>query len=657
MWGRRAGVNPLIHLGLIEGSADPEEVALIATIRDAREFADPSFMLDVVTPLAEGWLGLPVTSPAHILLDRLHRVGFAVTTTGQLRDPFGDFSLNINYNELLLRVQLAWHRQVASSVQHRADFQGLHWVDVVTTRRKIRSLNGSTQTLYRLGLAGGSFTADATCHWTSHGRDSCQWCGACDSLLHRYWQCPCTQHLRDHHAPSVAFCFGNLPAALTLRGWALHSPSWHQWLRLLASLPLTVLEPFTPWPQQSWVDVFTDGSCLWQAQPAFRVASWSAVIASPFVPDWAFQSHGVLGASVLPGLIQTAFRAELYAVAYCLHWASRSRVRVHLWSDCLGVVHHLLLLCHGKRRVRPNTSNADLWFWILESLDNLGYENMKITKVPAHRTVGSAKSRQQAWIFWNNGAADRAARMANVSRPARFWEVWSRHAAETLAIQNLFEEVVNLQLAVATFSMQTTQGQTEYFEGEQANKPRRSFLRFYDDSEWQQQLPPSLVERYNVNLVRKVSTWWQARVTSGENATLRWVPLVFLYIDYQMTWDCPGPLKIQGRWIEAKTRPHLAPERFEHRVRMRWFRNFLQSFWRSVGIKLTVATCKSDHELVQAHVPCVSVHWDEWCESKVAAWLQARLRGPCARDAHALRGLTLAKPDMAMSLLVPNTGT
>ena len=605
LWGRRAGVNPAVLLGLIEGAADPEEVALISTIRDTREFCDPQFMSSVVAPLAEGWIDLPATAPAHILLTRLHRIGVTVTSRGSLCDSFGEFDLQDNFNEILFRCQFAWSQQVASMVQHRSDFQGLYWTDVVTTRRELASLSCAEQTLFRLGLSGGSFTADLTYHWSSHGRDSCQWCGAPDSLFHRYWQCPATQPLRLKHAPTVAPLAAVLPSALTLRGWALHSRSWHSWVRLLASLPRDIPDPAVSWPAQEWVDVYTDGSCLWQSQPALRVASWSAVVAAPFSAAWTFQVHGVLGASFLPGIIQTAYRAELYAVAYTLHWAARSHIRVHIWSDCLGVINRLVLLCHGKRRVRPNTSNGDLWQWIVASLRVLGTENLRITKVAAHQSLTSAKSKKQAWIFWNNGAADRAARMANVCRPAGFWQHWSQHAAETWKIQKLFEETVSLQLAVAAFSVQT-KSEDPAMADTCTVRLQRVFHRHYDAAHWTQQAPPTLVAWYTPGLVRNLITWWRSRVKTDPTAQLRWVPLVFLYIDWQMTWGCPGPLKIKKQWVEAKTRPHLAPERFKHNVRMRWFRSFLQAFWKYSEIQVTIATCKPDHELIQAHIPCVS---------------------------------------------------
>ena len=49
---------------------------------------------------------------------------------------------------------------------------------------------------------------------------------------------------------------------------------------------------------------------------------------------------GLLSASVC----QTAFRAELFAVGYALHWAAALQTKIRLWTDCLGVINKFQLL-------------------------------------------------------------------------------------------------------------------------------------------------------------------------------------------------------------------------------------------------------------------------------------------------------------------------
>lgn len=108
-----------------------------------------------------------------------------------------------------------------------------------------------------------------------------------------------------------------------------------------------------------WVDVFTDGSCAAQSEPTLRFAAWSVVVAKPFDDHWNFETGGVLASQVLPGMVQTAFRAELYALGYALQQAALQGVAIRVWTDCLGVVYRFHLLARGARRNKVNTTNAD----------------------------------------------------------------------------------------------------------------------------------------------------------------------------------------------------------------------------------------------------------------------------------------------------------
>ena len=331
----------------------------------------------------------------------------------------------------------------------------------------------------------------------------------------------------------------------------------------------------------------------------------------PFSASWSFDVHGLLGASYLPGLIQSAYRAELYALGFVLHCAAASHQPVRVWSDCLGVVNRLLLLLWGKRRVKPNTVNSDLWTWIQHSVQELGVSNVKIFKVPAHQEIRSATTLKQAWLIWNNGAADRAARMANTSRPTECWDIWTKYASEFLYVQNIHSEVVALHLAVAELSVKTASSEDQDYITDTVKKPHRVFHKFYDVGTWNGGFSPQLVQRYNVSFARKVTSWWLARTGSGTN--LVWMPLILVYIDFQLTFGCPGPMKVQKSWVESSQRPYLQPERFKLPQRLRWFRTFLNFFWKTAKISLGTATCRPDSEVVQAFVPSLSVPWDAWC--------------------------------------------
>ena len=452
----KPGINPAILLGMVESAADPQFVGYLWTFRAIRVHSPLEFWASMVAPLAFGDLDLPPNSPAAVVLGRIQSLGWSVLRSGLVCDQFGAFCLHTcNSAELELRLGWAWNSVVAHKVAHRTDFQGLALADVGLTRQALQSLAVDDQSLYRLSLAGGLFTERYKAKWTDQP-DTCRWCGASDTLQHRYWECPQHHDLRLALAPDVPVVLDFLPPALALRGWAQLPPTWHSWTQLLLDLPATPVVPWTSLDPGRWTDLYTDGSCLCQSNPLLRCAAWSVVVAPEFRDDWIPGKVQVLGASFLPGLCQTAYRAELYAVAYGLHCAADRQTPVRIWTDCKGVLLRFLGLVRGHSKLNLNRSNADLWSWILQSIDRLGLENVAIFKVPAHRALHSATTRREAWQFFHNDYADKAARLANQSRPQAFWQVWEQHAQAVVKAHNIFQQVRTLQIAVGKRHVQAS---------------------------------------------------------------------------------------------------------------------------------------------------------------------------------------------------------
>ena len=506
---QRPGVNPAIVLGLVEALVDPQLVATLWTFRATRVQCPLDFWATSVAPIAYGDVDLPPNSPAMILLQRAQTLGLSVTRQGWISDCFGSFCpQSCNITELELRLQRAWTSFVAAKVSHRADFQGLADVDLASTRRVLRSMSFDDQALYRFGLAGGLYTESYKAKWTDQP-DSCPWCGAQDTLRHRFWECPQHADLRQALAPDVAPVLDFLPPALALRGWWLLPPTWHQWTCLLAALPSDL--PLPAVPLTVWNDVFTDGSCHSQSQPLSRFAAWSVTVAPTFSAAWQPGGAAVMAASVLAGLCQTAFRAEIFAVGYALHWAALFRAPLRIWTDCLGVVTKLRLLVWGQRKVKVNQSNADLWLWIQQSVATLGRDLVEIIKVPAHRTIQSARSRHDIWTIVHNDFADRAARLANQARPAIFWQVWEAHVAAIAATEKICRQVMDLHLAVGRRQAHNSVNPT----GEHVVVPIRQTRDFpvqFNQGQWRGTLPPQFAQQFGPGVAKKVTTWFFERL-------------------------------------------------------------------------------------------------------------------------------------------------
>ena len=662
--GRRAGVNPLVLLGLLEPDSDPQWHALIQTVRDVRSFAPVDFLPGCVAPFAAGHCCLPPNSPASVLVTRLHQVGCSVSLDGSIRDCFGAYHLmSCNFHELVLRLGFCWTLFVGSSLSHRSDFIGVSWVDVHTTRRRLDSLSPSQRAMMRLGLAGAMFTGDTTFHWSETGSINCKWCGQPDSLLHRYWKCPQTRDLREKHAPRTSKFFHRLPQALTLRGWAIKPSSWLPWMRYLAAIdnrlpsPRVNLQDFRS--TTGWVDFFTDGSCLAQSEPLARCASWSVVVAIPFHANWNFETGGTLASQILPGLVQTAFRAELFALGYALHQAALQGVAARVWTDCLGVVNRYHLLARCDRDIRVNTVNADLWSWVRTSIQSLGVEKIQVIKVAAHQCLTKAKSRRDCWKIWNNDSADLSAKSSNLNRSAEVWDLWRTLVRELEDGKQLHDEVFKLHLAVAELSTLTSESSTlDEVELPVPRRPHRTFEKHYDDSQCTFETPPRLRRQYPGKLPEKVATWWKTRTHGASSQEIKWISVHALYLDFMMTFGCPGPVRVQKRWVEWEMCPFLSPEKFSHATRSRWFRQYLVFSLKAMGVTIQTATCRSESEILQAFLPCFSTRWDETCLEQVEIWLSQHLSSHCARDARELRSLPMPELDsrMAFSRVPPNMG-
>ena len=647
----KPGVNPLVLLGLVEAYADPQLLALLRSVSEARLNCSDAFWTCELFSAAVGALDSPPTSPVSVLLERVQSVGLTVLESGCWRDGLGSFHpALLNYTELCHRLQWQWNQYVADQVGYRKDFGGLRYVDVALTRHALSALSPDNQALLRVSLAGGLFTQDAHSHW-NETVNACKWCGATDSLQHRYFECAHTLDLRQSLAPDVVEHRATLPDAMVLRSWAILPPTHRAWLALLDSVPSTVPAPWTSL-SSGWNHVFTDGSCLWQSEPALRVASWAALVATPFAPSWTFTCQGLLGSGWLPGLCQSAFRSELYALAFVLHHASAGGFWVKIYCDCLGVINKYHLLTQGRVSLRVNSANGDLWRWVLDSTCRLGLDKIRLVKIPAHKKIALAKTRQEAWMTWNNNAVDQAARLVNVNRPLQFWTQWQQHACNVFAVRKIYKQVIDLHLAVAQRSVLDETERTLDDHSVSAPRQTREFQMVFDTGLWTGDVPGPFAAEYGGGIAGRIVTWWKARTQAEHRGSLQWVTLAHLYIDYQLTWGCPGPIKHGKLWLDATLRPFLDPEKFDFLVRLKWFKRCLKYFWRTSKQRIGLEQCRGTGDSIQSYVASASVRWDSTTWEASELWLFQNCKGPVARGTRALQRLPLAKANQRWALKV-----
>ena len=637
----KPGVNPGLLLGLVEAQADPEWLGILATVAEARQFCPLDFWALDLYHAACGDTAPPPSSPTAVLLSRVHQLGLNVCADGQWQDAVGSFHPGmVNFAELSLRLQWCWNRLIAASVCHRKDFGGLVHVDVVTTRRCLSLLPPDQQALMRLSLSGGLYTQDAHAHWND-GPGTCKWCGQLDSLEHRYFHCPATSRLRLQVAPDLVRLRASVPDALALRSWAIQPHTQMDWLRCLNAIPSQVPPCAVEFSSSRWNCVFTDGSCLWQSLPDVRVAAWGVVLAVPFSGHWTSAGPRVLCSGQLPGLCQTAYRAELYALCVALHHAAVGGFRVKIYSDCLGVINKYFLLTRGQVGLKQNTGSADLWQWLLSSLDRLGQNNVQLIKTPAHRRVSSATTQREAWQFWNNSVADQVAKFANLDRGEEFWTTWSEHAQAVTAAKQLHEQAWQLHLQVGLLSVQDSASADLDVEVVHVPRPSRVFEPRFCIAAWKGSIPPAFANEYGYGMASRIAQWWTARTSAGTEE-IKWVSFVHLYVDYQLTWGCAGPLQSKKTWLDIFLRPYLDAGKYPFLKKVKWFRRCLKQFWSQSQQVIGMEQCRCASEIMQTHIQSASVRWDAAALHMTENWIAENCREPVARGTKVLQSLPIA---------------
>ena len=647
-----AGCNPCVHLGLVEHPLlDPYCWSIVSTLRTIRECATRENLSVLLQEAVEGSPSLPSTGMTMILLTRLHQLGWEITSGINCHDGLGEFSLlDISFPELLLRVTWSWQKWVAATVAHRPTFEGLASCDPVSTREFLKALSVSDQGLMRKALNGALFTNDSLCYFSSTGSTVCQFCGEVDSKLHRFWQCQVFSADRQIEDPGFWEVFPKLPNSLVCHGWALRSPTWEMWQRQLLQIQHPVVSHSNSPLGAEWLDLFTDGSCLWPRDRDMRLASWSIVEASP---DGDVHRSQVVWAGPLAGILQSAYRAELRAVCCALQYAVFWKKKVRVWSDCLSVVQKFKQLVFYNRRLKPNEPHFDLWSEVLESVEKLGSEAIKITKVAAHQDVTNITNALECWAFQRNMIADRTARLANLQREADFWLFHRRHC---LATQWARQTSSVVQRVILSISRKVVARETVQQCDETGTSPEAAHeqpLMSAPAPQWNgfvpgAPLPQELSLRFGHRFVAKLVAWWaKAQQEFEAGCATSWISVHQLYLDFQHQTGELGLVNQKG-WKDPEILPglKLVPKTFKRRSS--WFGRVLKATFKAYGCDIPWMVTRPSSDLIALHTSCVAVPWPQWRLTAVEQWLSTRLpaKKAATRNGDALVHLPPAKQDV-----------
>ena len=630
-----AGSNAWIQLGLIEHSlVDPQFWAIIQSVRCARDCGDALQVTAALRMVVSEPGVLPSNTVTMTLLDRIQTLGWHVDGKGMISDFLGSFSLfEACMTEIVVRAQWAWQMVVAQQVQHRPGLRQLQYADVIDTRSFIRSLRNEDRDLFMKCLNGCHITQDAKVHCQEDGSDLCPYCLCSDSRYHRFWECDQFSQERMHVSQDTWDLLPTAPDFLTGYGWSLRPHTLLEWSSTLSQLVIPVAEPCVPSGHD--FHVFTDGSCLNQAFPSCRLAAWSVIAADPRQPALC----QVLDMGPLPGLLQSSYRAEIFAIWRSLCLARLQTEQVHVWTDCGAVVRRLLRILDGHEP-RPNCAHSDLWRLVFQCLQDFRRGQVVVHKVAAHQRVAHASSPLEEWCFTHNAFADQTAMAAHRLRHPSFWTLFGRHVNATIACQRISREVQQTLLAVSKAVLRDRDA-AEAVEREDLGVPMQ-----VSADDWtpvgQLSIPTAAVRWYGDGVVRQVLSWfWQA--VHGSTAELRWVSQFQLYVDFMLSGEA-APTNYDG-WKHGELTPHVDLMAFSFLVRARWFSKVLRECLRHHGTKCTFRYGRPHSRAVMMHTGCLALPWSaqrlEWVDS----WLLSHSASGFHRSSKALENVPVGSKD------------
>ena len=613
---RAPGANPMVQLSLTgHPISDPEFFALQSTFRDAKFLAGPSVMGPLLdrASAAEG----PAKGPAALLLARANAVGIEWDSVAVcFRDTWGPFQLwECSWPEVLDRLARMWQYRVLHQLGGRPTFEGLVSCDVLLTRAAFKSFPKPAQGLLRVALNGTFFTCDALCHAGQADSPACPHCGARDSIRHRVLDCPHFQEARGH-SPLGRDQLERLAPAQLLHCWAPASPETDRVRTLLANVGIH-LDTFQPFPDWQEYHLFVDGSCLRPETPALRLAAWAVTIAPVECPSTFLP----LADGLVPGLLQSAFRAELCAMLSALFFAARVGRRVWIWSDCLGVVSRVRRWLLGSWVPTQRTRHFDLWSHVLPLLDRV-QPLVRVCKVSAHLEPSLEPSVGDEWCAFHNNAVDRAAANAQLLRGDVFWGHWQRLCLHWDRELNIAKEVMALHVRIGHRSIITKQPlvfrplPTEPLPPSPGSLGRFTARRGH-----------RILQRYGATAVDRLDQWSICLECSQE--PIRWISTVQLFLGYTFSFGPPQIMRA-GCWTDLSSIPNGALVQCNFGTRVRFFARQLREFAAVTDSSWQGRECRPHSVALHIKLTCYPVRWSSELHERVDRYLTCHLPGGVA---------------------------
>ncbi|OLP98940.1 Retrovirus-related Pol polyprotein from type-1 retrotransposable element R2 [Symbiodinium microadriaticum] len=394
----RPGASPLVRFSLLcDPIHDPGFYQVWSVLRAFRRHV----MLDITVPrwwiiFRASWNGCSGQGPMRKLRQVFDLLGWDLDSSGRL--VFETFSCQFDslpLQALKCLARHAWMLYVCNCLRARQDFRDLVSFDECT--RVPSRIDPADHALLGTVQDGTAFTNAFKAKFDKAVSAQCGVCNARDSLEHRCCHCPKYESVRSRFRECVRD-WGHEPVSFSHHAMVPAFPAQLEYWQALQDIP-NMLETFEFLPEPGLLyHVFTDGSCQHPSEPWRSLATWACV-------HW--DSGRVLAAGLLPGMLQSTARAELFAVLSVLHWSQRAPCEICIWADSLDTVNGMLFLQTGAE-VPSHWANEDLWRQARQELLQVRCK-VHFQHTPSHCDLDSAETPMQEWLIQGNQAADSAA--------------------------------------------------------------------------------------------------------------------------------------------------------------------------------------------------------------------------------------------------------
>ena len=360
----------------------------------------------------------------------------------------------------------------------------------------------------------------------------------------------------------------------------------------------------------------------------------------------------VIAAGPLPGMNQSAFRAEVFGALQAVRFGRKHGVRIRLWTDCLGVVKRLRKI-QLNAQIKPSVPHSDLWEELVDELQSLGAHNFLVTKVAAHQDISDAEGPLEQWAYLHNSLVDRAARLANMCRDQTFWSLHAEYASEVEHVKRIVSSVQQVILNIGRSAVFRDEYNEAPATSDEAVSGPRSKMHTLDHSSRREfclsdPLPISACERFGFRLTSLLFEWLRHAVEQSVGEQPAWVSFYQLYIDFQCATGEVGPIYKNG-WVDPRYRPNILQVPADFRKRCMWFTKLFKHVVQRCGGVMHQATTRPESVQLQLHTSSVWIQWPSERLSWIEQWLGQHLSKSATREGSSLRALPVAKRDRKWS--------